>query len=342
MIRPLDRGAAGWFEAQKNARSPKTLTVHARDSWFDSIAKGKFDFFNMLAVKAEGEGWKILLSRDGSRISKTLLAGAGVNLLVDPKPRLDASDRAGPRRLHVMPSYVWGFWYMDPEGVFWTSSLARATFEPDLVEAKGAEWFFNGVTGYMLRENVSKHPQPARRAQDTSLAAVVYCQDVDLYKTLRPWISTEVMVATTAKASAPNPIAIKLHPSQQPQRADAIRALVATLENAHLTEASLHDLNTRAAVVVTQNSAAGFEALMQRRPVITCAPCDFHHATVQAQSAPELSAAIAAAPARMAGFDYPAYLTWFLRDHCLEPQAPDFAARAWARIQSAAQGERTG
>ncbi|OYZ92450.1 MAG: hypothetical protein B7Y01_01745, partial [Xanthobacter sp. 17-67-6] len=64
---------------------------------------------------------------------------------------------------------------------------------------------------------------------------------------------------------------VKLHPAQRIETAAMVRALARKTGNLVISEASIHDLTQASEMVVTQNSAAGFEALMQRKPVITCA-----------------------------------------------------------------------
>lgn len=89
--------------------------------------------------------------------------------------------------------------------------------------------------------------------------------------------------------------------------------------------------------MVTQNSAAGFEAsmLMQKKLVITCAACDYHHATVVAKRPALLVQALHAAPLSQTGFDDEKYLYWFLAQNLLDPAKAEFADLAWARVKAA-------
>ncbi len=88
--------------------------------------------------------------------------------------------------------------------------------------------------------------------------------------------------------------------------------------------------------MVTQNSAAAFEALMQKKPVITCARSDFWHATLTARNVGDLREALLHGSEAMANFAFEKYFYWLLSRNCLEPQQDDFAARAWARIRDKA------
>jgi hypothetical protein len=86
-------------------------------------------------------------------------------------------------------------------------------------------------------------------------------------------------------------------------------------------------------MVVTQNSAAGFEALMQKRCVITCGKSDFWHATLTPRKESDLREALRFGPEAMADFPFEKYLYWFLDRNCLEPAKDEFIKRAWTRIR---------
>jgi hypothetical protein len=236
-----------------------------------------------------------------------------------------------------MPAYVWGFWYLDEVGVYWNSSLRFARFCADQIDADKATYFFNGVSGHMLRENVSKSPQEARLSSPMRpAAAVIYCQELENGDDRCHYLSTEEMIRTTAKAQREALVYVKLHPDQSKAARRHIMAVCNDYPHVKISDASVHDLSQASRVVVTLNSAAAFEALMQKKPVITCARSDFWHATLSARSTGDLREALKYGPEVMASFAYEKFFYWFLGRNCLEPQQEDFAARAWARIREKA------
>jgi len=103
--------------------------------------------------------------------------------------------------------------------------------------------------------------------------------------------------------------------------------------NILISEASVHDLIRVSDWIVTQNSAAGFEALLQKKKLITCARSDFHHASAVARSEAELRQILRDGAGRFDGFSYEKYLYWFLSENCLEPQRDDFAETVWSRLR---------
>jgi hypothetical protein len=241
----------------------------------------------------------------------------------------------GRNLLFAAPSYVWGFWYLDTEGIHWRSSLRRAEFHPDSVDPGAADYFFNGVTSHMLRHNVSRSRQAPRVEGGLEPAyAVIHCQEIEGETPPSHFLTTEEMIRITAESAGSEPVYVKPHPSQSRVMLRRIEALAAGHRNLRLTGASVHDLNAAARVVVTQNSAAGFEALMQCKPVVTCGKCDIRHATLTPRRPRDLAEALDLAPKAMANYDYRRYLYWVLGQNCLEPQSGEFGERVLARIAS--------
>lgn len=317
------------FSGRRVAAEPRALVIHAQGDWLRSIQDGKFDFFTKLVRQATRAGVASRIVAADGTASGVLLEQDHINIIVGDAPSY------GPNRLHALPGYIWGFWYLDEVGVFANSSLRFARFNADEIDQEKAEYFFNGVTGYMLRENVSKLAQEDRmRTPLQSAAATVFCQEIDGGDAPRAhYLTTEEILRTTARTCADQRVYVKPHPNQSKLRRKEILDICADYQNVVVSDASVHDLIEASACVVTQNSAAGFEALMQRRCVITCGRCDYWHATLTPKRKSDLVEALKYGPDAMADFPYPKYLYWFLDRNCLEPAKEEFERRAWARIK---------
>lgn len=304
------------------------LVIHAAEAWYKSIQDGKFDFFTKLVRHATRQGVASRIVTLGGATSDLLLGQDHINIIVGDAPSY------GPNRLHALPGYLWGFWYFDELGVFANSSLRFARFAPQQIDEAKAQYFFNGVTSYMLRENVSKQSQEVRMKNPLQeAAAVVYCQEIEGAAWRSHSLTTEEMIRTTAATCKDSRVYIKPHPNQSKAGRKAILDIAADYQNAQVSDASVHDLTQASRMVVTQNSAAGFEALMQRRCVITCGKSDYWHATLTPKTVPDLREALKFGPEAMADFPYEKYFYWFLDRNCLEPSKPEFERRAWARIK---------
>ena len=316
------------FTARRIASETHGMVIHAEGTWLDSIKADKFDFFTKLVKHATKQGVTTRIVAAEGSASKMLLGQDHIHIMVGDLPAFAIG------RLHAMPTYVWGFWYLDEVGVHWNSSLRFARFCPEEVDAGKAEYFTNGVAGYMLRENVSKFPQETRlNSALPPAAAVIFCQEIEHYANRSWYLSTEEMIRVAAKTCADETVYVKLHPMQSKPARLAIMKIAAEHPNVTVSEASVHDLIEASRIVVSQNSAAGFEALMHKRCVITCAKSDYWHATLTPKTETDLADALRFGPEAMADFPFEKYLYWFLHLNCLEPAKPDFAKRAWARVR---------
>jgi hypothetical protein len=74
-------------------------------------------------------------------------------------------------------------------------------FSPDEIDFDDAKYFFDGVSGFMLRENKSKFTQKPRWTNDLDPAqAVIFLQDVDRYKNPILYLKTEQMIKIVANS----------------------------------------------------------------------------------------------------------------------------------------------
>ncbi len=307
----------------------RMVIVHADSADLEDIVQGRDGFFPKLAERAMRDGIQTRVVRARSRVAE---------MMDDPAQghvHIIFGDRAGygPDRLHVGMGPVRGFWYLDELGVGWNSTLRFGQFAPERIDFDAANYFFNGVTSWQLRQNASPVAQPARRDPPPPPArATLFCQEIDRDPHRAHYLTTEQMIRAVAEHETERTIYVKPHPLQsKPMRRD-IMAVAADYANVEVIEASVHDLIGVSDVVVTQNSRAGFEALMQRKPVITCAKSDYWQATLTARTAADLCEAMDFGGEAMADFPYEKYFFWYLHRHLLEVQKDDFADRAWTRI----------
>jgi len=308
-----------------------SLVIHACADLLIPIRNGDLEFFAKLVPFLARKGLPTRVVEAGGSASKILQETSNVHIVAGDFPGY------GRNMLHAMHSYIWGFWYLDEVGVHCNSSLRFARFCPENIDAEKAEYFFNGVSGHMLRENVSKTPQEARIGSPMQPAStVIFCQDIEERDNRSHYLNTEEMIRVAAETRRDELVYVKPHPTQSKVMRRIIMATCSDYTNVKITDASIHDLVDVSRVVVTQNSAAGFEALMQKKTVITCAKSDYWHATLTPRTIKDLGEAIELGPRAMHGFEYEKYLYWFLDRNCLEPQKDAFTKRAWARIRDKA------
>lgn len=332
----MDRPKRGSFRKLNHLRQldsrKQPLIVHAEEAWFHHILEGANLFFEKIGAAASSHGFKPLLLHAEDILSYGLLPSDHLQIVIGPK------RPQGSRIFHAQPGYLRGFWYLDPKGYYWNSSLAGEAFRPDPADAAAAERFLESLRNRYIGRNTSKRAQNPRSDEPLPpAAAAIFVQNIEGYKPPVHYLTTEEMI-TAACDAAPGRVYVKLHPLQDSAARQKVEAHCASLANAELSAASVHDLIAASDTVISQNSAVGFEALMQKKPVITCGRSDYHHATAVCRSAEDLHKALADAAGDFRSFPYAQYLHWFLRRHLLEPGTEDFAAQAWSRLLSPPPG----
>ena len=305
----------------------RLLVVHAAEGWVSPITEGQFDFFTLLTPLLASKGIASVVVNLGSPISEAILKQSHIHIIVGNDPQYR------PNVLHVAPAYIWGFWYVDEVGINSHSSLRMRKFRPHGVDWGEAEYFFNGVTSWMLENNVSRHPQADATPYSLAPAqSVVFCQEIEGRNPAEHYLTNEQMVRNAARAAGGGIVYVKPHPNQSGENRIRLEKLADADPNVRISDASIHDLIRVSDWIVTQNSAAGFEALMQRKKVITCARSDYHHATLVARSEEQLRWALRDGAEKLEAFEYEKYFYWFLGENCMEPQKDGFADAMWKRI----------
>ncbi len=316
-----------------NKSGRRVVVIHADTGWIGPVSDGFDGFWPKLIGELAHQGVETRVVRWRSKQAETLLDPSADHLHVV----MGDMPNFGHNMLHVEESYIKGFWYLDEIGVYWNSSLRLSQFCPDRISKGHADYFFNGVAGWMLRENISKAPQPERVPGLLEPArAVVFTQENEGFRNRSHYLTNEQMIRTAAEFDRSKLVYVKLHPNQSKAARRVLMAVAQDYQNVRISEASVHDLVEKAAVVVTQNSAAGFEALMQKKPVVTCAKSDYRHATLTAKTAGDLRDALDYGPDAMDGFPYEKFFYWFLHRNMLEEAKDNFAERGVARIRDKA------
>jgi len=286
---------------------PKIL-IHADAHWFNHVAGQRCRFYNRLVERAEDDGAKAFIIPTQEAASNTLSQTAKdvVHMSVG------AEKRDGPRVFYTLPTYIKTFWYLDPMGMYWSGSLVERSFHPENIDQEKALWFYRKIRRQVIGRNTSKIAIPDRAEAPLPTAkAAFFAQDVDDYPSAEKYMRTEEILETLAR-KAGGLVYVKTHPLQKPKRLKAIKRLCAKHETLRLIDANIHDVVAASEAIVSQNSAVGFEALLQRKPVLTCAATDYHHATLVCYSAGGLALNLKRAPEHATRFTFAKYIYWFL------------------------------
>lgn len=247
-----------------------------------------------------------------------------------------------PRVLNCGSAYIAPYYYLDPVGTRYLSSIGGMGFDPDLIDPQAALAFQRELYAAQAVPRISRCEQPDLRLPVPEGCIAVFLQSEShrgvgeaLYVTMRQ------IVKTLLAREDPRPIVVKPHPHDIDfETLDWLMRKERKDPRFHILPANIHDILSAASVVVTINSAVGIEAMIHSRPVITCGQADFHHATEVVRSRADLDAAIARAEGK--SWPHAAYLYWFYMQNCLSMQSPNLGEDVMRKIRATGYFDRLG
>ncbi len=259
----------------------------------------------------------------------TVEASAGIHIV-------DHGSQRHPRILNTGIAYIYPFWNLDPWGIRALSSIAGLTFDVTLVDAKAAADFTARLRKRLVQPRISRYPQATELTEVPSGCIAIFLQS-ETHRAVEETchLTLRQMLAAVVARDDPRPIVVKPHPRDaSPQTRKYLARLAARDARLQITDANIHDILARAAVMVTINSAVGLEAHLHRVPVVLCGRSDFHHAAVTVTDRREMDQAIATAEATV--WPHDAYLYWYLAQQCLNAGKPSLTQDFLAKVGAAA------
>lgn len=236
--------------------------------------------------------------------------------------------------LNLGPAYLSRFYYVDPKGIFFQSSISDLSFRPHAIPPKRAAQFCATLRRLFVQDRKSRHDQPEEVEHFGSGHIAVFLQN-DSDPVLRArHMTTEDMVRTIVKGAAGRPLVIKPHPHDMgPATIELLDWLIATHPEVRITTANVHDILAGAAVSVSICSSVALEGMLHNVPTILFGRSDLHHCAMTVRKPENWPTALTAALGREWPFE--AFLLWFLRRQNIWATRP-FLPRVLERM--AAQG----
>ncbi len=244
----------------------------------------------------------------------------------------DRGEIQHPRALNFGSAYIAPYYYLDPVGTRYLSSIAAEPFDAAVIDRFAAKQFQADLYATTAAKRKSRYDQPVEKLPLPHGCIAVFLQTEShrgvteaLYVTMRR------MIKALLSRADPRPIIVKPHPMDI--NFDTFGWLVRQSQKdarLQISYANVHDILDACALVVTINSAVGIEAMVHGRPVITCGQADFHHCTEVVRSRHDFDAAIARAEAR--DWPYAEFLYWFYKQNCLSLKSPSLGEDVLAKI----------
>lgn len=226
-------------------------------------------------------------------------------------------------------AYLDRFQYLDPDGIFFESSTARAQFRPDAIAPEPAQRFWSDLRALYVTPRRSRHSQPEAVTRFVGGHIAVFLQDLSDPVLRARHMTAEQMLAAVLAHRDGRAVVVKPHPRNLGPETEALLAGLRALPGVTVTEANLHDILAGAAVSVSISSSVGLEGMLHGVPAVFFGASDLHHNAVTVRAAAEWPQALA--QALTTDWPHARFLLWFLRRRNLDARRP-FMARVLERI----------
>ena len=282
-------------------------------------------FFRRLMTGLAGLGAQTeILARDFDAIAEPSAEGHFDFIHMGRLPRRHA--------LSLGVAYMPGFFYLDPKGVHFESSITDKVFRPGAVPADKAEAFFGQLQHSFVAARKSRHPQPEDRRDFGNGHLAVFLQDWSDPVERAQLIDAETMVRTVVEGAAGRHVVVKPHPRYKGRETRAIlKYLRDRRGQATITDANVHDILRGAAATVSISSSLALEGMLHRVPALLFGRSDLHHCATTVARPEDWPAALDRALGT--AWPYERFLLWFLRWQNVDASRP-FLPRVLERMQA--------
>lgn len=293
----------------------RTLSLYLNAAGRRELQAGGPSILKALRDAVQGVGWGVEIRPEVAR--HEMAAEPGYHIVVN-------HPVTGPRCLNLRDAYLPAFWRIEASNDRWDFSVAKAFYDPDMIDAKRGATFLRHTRPRVLGNGPITREGFIFMALQGQLTRHRHFQAMSPVK----------MIEATLQADLARPIFATLHPKENYAAADL--AALAELQVRHarfrLSQARSEDLLVRCDYVVTQNSSMAFKGFFAEKPAVLFAQIDYHHI---AGSVPKIG--VAAAFRQVADPpDFGRYLFWFLQRQSIARYAGH--APAAIRLRLAALG----
>jgi hypothetical protein len=237
-----------------------------------------------------------------------------------------------PMALNLGVAYLGGYFYVDPQGVNFESSVTDKVFVADRVPADRAQAFYAELQKTWVVGRKSRQPQPEERQDFGQGHLAVFLQDWSDPVERAQLVDSETMVRTVVEGAGGRRVIVKPHPRYKGRETRSIlKYLRGSGADVKITDANVHDILRGAAATVSISSSLALEGMLHRVPAILFGRMDLHHCATTVQRPEDWPGALTRALAT--DWPYERYLLWFLRWQNVDSSRP-FLPRVLERMQA--------
>lgn len=305
---------------------PRSVFFHAAKEPVQVMQAGHFKLFNGIAETAQAAGLEVHLCLMSLKSVELAAQPQHLNIFFGDRPYF------GQNCFHSTPTYLNGYWYFDEIAVRNNSSQRIIPFRPHTMDRSHAEQFHSKLFKRFVTANKSKFDQSKRDAtlKPGGIFMPLQCFTPEPYApchTNYPDLIRQVIAVRGNRN-----VYLKPHPRQTYDEMKEIMEFQDQKAGIIISDASIHDHLAACEMVVTLNSAVGFEAFLHKKPVVLAGLTDFAQCATTVTTLGALAAAMDSA--RHKKWQYEKFLVWFLQHNCIEEKADNALARVLARIHA--------
>lgn len=300
---------------KRASEAPPALVFHTKGPHAEKLLSGGFRLLGALSDHAAGQGWDVQ-AVEFTAVSPAFAAAdtRHIHVLMEDHPAY------GPRVFHAVPGYLRGWWFFDEVATRNNSSIRFHSFDPRSIKDAFATRFTDKLRAQFAGRNFSKFGQRERGEEAIPAGCLAFfAQGFNVPPHQVHHAGVLDLARATIAARGARPVVIKPHPKNSLEEVEALAALHDPGAGVHVTDASIHDILDACACVVTVTSAVAFEGFLHRKPAVVVGQVDYPQNVITLTNPAKLPEAITAALSR----DWPhdRFVTWYLRQHCLEDRA---------------------
>ncbi|WP_176715581.1 hypothetical protein [Thioclava sp. SK-1] len=280
----------------------------------DQIEAGQRNFFRRLIIGIEDEGWHVEMAESTPDNRRTARDNSWYTLYHMEEPGHENA-------LTCRQSYVGPFWRIERMAERWEWPVAKAQFDPAVVDMGKLGWFYEGWLNRLY--------EGGKHVSDDGFLFVPLQGKLLEQRSFQSMSPLRMLEEVLQRRS--EPVVATLHPRETYSTAetDALRKLQHAYPRLTVRTGHSEKILPHCHGVVTQNSGLGFQGLFLQKPLVLFAQSEFHHI---AGSVPRdgLDEAFRHLDYEA---DYQRYVTWFLHMTALNAGRPEFEAAMAQRLR---------
>ncbi len=234
--------------------------------------------------------------------------------------------------LNLGPAYLGRFFYADPKGIFFESSLADLTFRPKAIPADRAAEFAALLRQQWIAGRKSRHVQPDEVTAFSRGHIAIFLQDWSDPVARSRHMDGLQMVETVLSNTFGRKVVVKPHPRNiGVETTEICEYLSHRHPEVVITQANVHDILAGAVATVSISSSVAMEGMLHGVPAILFGRSDMHHCAETVQRPADWPAAFDRALTR--DWPFERFLFWFLKRQSIWASRP-FLHRILERMQA--------